>query len=172
MRDTLRDDNALGSIPAQPLKVPPMRFFAQVLLALFLVVPVINASAQERLFTHQGVERDAKRSEKYLRDNWTASTKTPAELEAAGVRDEAIILLCGIGMHRPSTQAEKIAKLGAEVAARYRVIDNEPQNRTMRNRYALGFSSRSGSKHHIGNGFFINFFDPAELQCFREVVVA
>jgi len=84
MRDTLRDDNALGSIPAQPLKVPPMRFFAQVLLALFLVVPVINASAQERIFTHQGVERDAKRYEKYLRENWTASTKTPAELEAAG----------------------------------------------------------------------------------------
>lgn len=50
------------------------------------------------------------------------------ELEAAGVRDEDIILLCGIGMHRPSTPEEKIAKLGAEVVARYRVIDNEPQN--------------------------------------------
>ncbi|MDR3575986.1 MAG: nickel-dependent lactate racemase [Anaerolineaceae bacterium] len=50
------------------------------------------------------------------------------ELEAAGVRDQDITLLCGIGMHRPSTQAEKIAKLGAEVAARYRVIDSEPQN--------------------------------------------
>jgi nickel-dependent lactate racemase len=31
-------------------------------------------------------------------------------------------------MHRPSTQEEKVAKLGAEVAARYRVIDHEPQN--------------------------------------------
>ena len=50
------------------------------------------------------------------------------ELEAAGVRDEDITLLCGIGMHRPSTSAERIAKLGAEVVARYRVIDNEPQN--------------------------------------------
>jgi nickel-dependent lactate racemase len=50
------------------------------------------------------------------------------ELEAAGVRDEDITLLCGIGMHRPSTPEEKIAKLGAEVVARYRVIDNEPQN--------------------------------------------
>jgi nickel-dependent lactate racemase len=51
-----------------------------------------------------------------------------AQLEQAGVRDEDITLLCGVGMHRPSTQKEKVAKLGAEVVARYRVIDNEPQN--------------------------------------------
>jgi nickel-dependent lactate racemase len=51
-----------------------------------------------------------------------------AELRAAGVRDEQITLLCGTGMHRPSTPAEKVAKLGSEVVARYRVIDNEPQN--------------------------------------------
>jgi len=50
------------------------------------------------------------------------------QLEAAGVRDEDVTLLCGIGMHRPSTPEEKAAKLGAEVVARYRVIDNEPQN--------------------------------------------
>jgi nickel-dependent lactate racemase len=50
------------------------------------------------------------------------------ELEKAGVRDENITLLCGIGMHRASTREEKIAKLGAQILARYRVIDNEPQN--------------------------------------------
>lgn len=50
------------------------------------------------------------------------------ELEQAGVHDEDITLLCGIGMHRPSTEEEKIIKLGAEVVSRYRVIDNEPQN--------------------------------------------
>jgi len=50
------------------------------------------------------------------------------QLEQAGVHDEDITLLCGIGMHRPSTPAEKIAKLGAEVVKRYRVIDSEPQN--------------------------------------------
>ena len=50
------------------------------------------------------------------------------ELEKAGVRDENITLLCGIGMHRPSTAEEKRIKLGAAVAGRYRVIDNEPQN--------------------------------------------
>jgi nickel-dependent lactate racemase len=51
-----------------------------------------------------------------------------AELESAGVRDEDITLLCGIGMHRPSTPEEKVAKLGQAVVDRYRVIDNEPQS--------------------------------------------
>ena len=51
-----------------------------------------------------------------------------AELAAAGVRDDDITLLCGIGMHRPSTPEEKVIKLGAEVVVRYRVIDSEPQN--------------------------------------------
>jgi len=50
------------------------------------------------------------------------------ELEAAGVHDEDITLLCGIGLHRPSTPEEKVAKLGQKVVDRYRVIDNEPQN--------------------------------------------
>jgi nickel-dependent lactate racemase len=50
------------------------------------------------------------------------------ELAAAGVRDRDITLLCGIGMHRPSTREEKVAKLGADMVARYRAIDNEPQN--------------------------------------------
>jgi len=31
-------------------------------------------------------------------------------------------------LHRPSTPAEKAAKLGEHIAARYRVLDNEPQN--------------------------------------------
>jgi nickel-dependent lactate racemase len=51
-----------------------------------------------------------------------------AELQAAGVHDEDITLLCGIGMHRPSTPEEKVAKLGQAVVDRYRVIDHEPQN--------------------------------------------
>ena len=50
------------------------------------------------------------------------------ELEAAGVQDADITLLCGIGMHRPSTSEEKVAKLGQVVMDRYHVIDNEPQN--------------------------------------------
>jgi nickel-dependent lactate racemase len=50
------------------------------------------------------------------------------ELEKAGVRDADITLLCGIGMHRASTDEEKVTKLGRSVVNRYRVINNEPQN--------------------------------------------
>lgn len=50
------------------------------------------------------------------------------ELEAAGVPDGNIVLLCGTGLHRASTASEKAAKLGRDVSSRYRVIDNEPQN--------------------------------------------
>ena len=51
-----------------------------------------------------------------------------AELEAAGVSDESITLLCGIGLHRPSTPEEKVTKLGQATVDRYRVIDNAPLN--------------------------------------------
>ncbi|MBP2667710.1 MAG: hypothetical protein H6Q76_2690 [Firmicutes bacterium] len=51
-----------------------------------------------------------------------------SELQAAGIRDSDITLLCGIGMHRASTREEKIEKLGVDIVARYRVIDNDPQN--------------------------------------------
>jgi lactate racemase len=51
-----------------------------------------------------------------------------AELERAGVRDEDITLLCGVGLHRPSTPEEKVAKLGRAIVDRYRVIDHEPLN--------------------------------------------
>ncbi|HEY4723315.1 MAG TPA: lactate racemase domain-containing protein, partial [Anaerolineae bacterium] len=47
------------------------------------------------------------------------------ELEAAGVRDDDIALLCAVGLHRASTRAEKIAKVGAAVVDRYRVIDHD-----------------------------------------------
>jgi nickel-dependent lactate racemase len=50
------------------------------------------------------------------------------ELEHAGVRDKDITLLCGVGMHRPSTRIEKINKLGLGIVERYHVVDNEPQN--------------------------------------------
>ena len=54
-----------------------------------------------------------------------------AELESTGVRDKDITLLCGVGMHRPSTPEEKVVKLGKAVVDRYRVVDNEPQNPSM-----------------------------------------
>ena len=51
-----------------------------------------------------------------------------AELETAGVRDQDITLLCGVGTHRASTPEEKAIKLGPDVVGRFQVIDNEAQN--------------------------------------------
>jgi nickel-dependent lactate racemase len=51
-----------------------------------------------------------------------------AELHGCGIPAEHITLLCGTGMHRPSTPSEKIVKLGENIAARYKVIDNESQD--------------------------------------------
>jgi len=50
------------------------------------------------------------------------------ELHAAGVSEENITFLCAVGMHRPSTEAEKIAKLGVEVVRRYRVVDHDARD--------------------------------------------
>lgn len=51
-----------------------------------------------------------------------------AEVETAGVRPEDVTLLCGVGMHRPSTLEEKSAKLGREIVSRYRVMDHDSRN--------------------------------------------
>jgi nickel-dependent lactate racemase len=53
------------------------------------------------------------------------------ELHAAGVAEEDITFLCGVGMHRASTDAEKIAKLGVEVVRRYRVVDHDARDPEM-----------------------------------------
>ena len=50
------------------------------------------------------------------------------ELEAAGVLDDHITLLCAVGLHRPSTLEEKITKLGRDVVERYQVIDHDPSD--------------------------------------------
>ena len=50
------------------------------------------------------------------------------ELEGAGVRDKDITLLCGIGLHRPSTQSERIEKLGEDIVRRYRITDSTPRD--------------------------------------------
>jgi len=51
-----------------------------------------------------------------------------SELQAAGVRDQDVTLLCGTGLHRPSTRQEKVIKLGQAIVDRYRVVDHEPFN--------------------------------------------
>ena len=48
-----------------------------------------------------------------------------AELHAAGAPAANITLLCATGLHRASTLAEKTAKLGADIVARYRIVDHD-----------------------------------------------
>lgn len=42
-------------------------------------------------------------------------------------RGAQIRLLCAVGMHRPSTEAEKVAKLGARLVEQFEVIDHDPR---------------------------------------------
>lgn len=51
-----------------------------------------------------------------------------AELARAGVPDRSVTLLCATGTHRQASAAEMAELIGAELAARYRVIDHEATN--------------------------------------------
>lgn len=50
------------------------------------------------------------------------------ELEAAGIKDTDITLLCGLGMHRPATGEELETKLGPTILRRYRVVNHDARN--------------------------------------------
>ncbi len=61
------------------------------------------------------------------------STLLPALLErlaAAGLRDEQVRVVVGCGLHRTTTPDEKAALVGAEVAARLRVVDAQGISQT------------------------------------------
>ncbi|MCF8038038.1 MAG: nickel-dependent lactate racemase [Desulfohalobiaceae bacterium] len=46
-------------------------------------------------------------------------------IEQAGVRPENIVLVIGNGMHRPSSQEERLAMYGQEIVDRYRIVDHD-----------------------------------------------
>jgi nickel-dependent lactate racemase len=50
-------------------------------------------------------------------------------LAAAGAQPEQIVLLNGLGSHRPNTRTELAKMLTADVVSRYRCVNHEPQNR-------------------------------------------
>jgi nickel-dependent lactate racemase len=99
-------DEALTEVLAHPIGSPPLREMAQPEDRVCIVFTDITRASPDHLLVPAVLR----------------------ELEAAGVHDQDITLLCGIGMHRPSTAEEKVTKLGQTVVDRYRVIDNEPQN--------------------------------------------
>jgi nickel-dependent lactate racemase len=49
-------------------------------------------------------------------------------LADAGVRDEDITILIGTGLHRPSRDDERERILGAQIIARYRVVDHDARD--------------------------------------------
>jgi nickel-dependent lactate racemase len=97
---------AVAEVVAHPTNSPPLRELAKPGDTACIVFTDVTRASPDRLLV----------------------APILAELEAAGVRDEDVILLCGIGLHRPSTPEEKVAKLGQAVVDRYQVIDNEPLN--------------------------------------------
>jgi len=50
-----------------------------------------------------------------------------AVLNGCGVKDEAVTIVVGTGMHRPSTAQEKVELVGPEVLKRVKVIDHLPE---------------------------------------------
>ena len=48
-----------------------------------------------------------------------------SELESGGVSRGDILLLCAVGLHRPSTLEEKVEKLGQDVVESYRIVDHD-----------------------------------------------
>ena len=46
------------------------------------------------------------------------------ELHAGGIADAEILIMVGVGLHRPTTDAEKIEKLGPDIVRRVRVTDS------------------------------------------------
>jgi nickel-dependent lactate racemase len=51
-----------------------------------------------------------------------------AELTSAGVAETDITLLCATGLHRPTTLAERLAKLGSQLVERLHLVDHQAMN--------------------------------------------
>ncbi|MBW1983051.1 MAG: DUF2088 domain-containing protein, partial [Deltaproteobacteria bacterium] len=100
---------AVATALAQPVNSPPLRKLANKGATVCVVFTDITRDTPDNLLVPALLQ----------------------ELLAAGVRQKDITLLCGTGMHRPSTAEEKAAKLGDEVVAHYRVVDNAPEDPEM-----------------------------------------
>ena len=66
-----------------------MRFISALLVCLLSILFVDLAVAEERPFSHFGIAKDAERYEAYVKSNWKAATKKPAELRLAAEKQMA-----------------------------------------------------------------------------------
>jgi nickel-dependent lactate racemase len=46
------------------------------------------------------------------------------ELHSAGIEDDQIRFLCGLGSHGPATRTPMVQKLGEDIVSRYRVYNH------------------------------------------------
>jgi nickel-dependent lactate racemase len=99
-------DKATVDALANPVNSPPLRELVRPRDTVCIVFTDITRSSPDHIFVPPIL----------------------SELKAGGVRDDHVTLVCGTGLHRPSTPEEKRLKLGQTVLDRYRVLDNEPQD--------------------------------------------
>ncbi|MFO7601851.1 MAG: nickel-dependent lactate racemase [Candidatus Desulfacyla sp.] len=99
----IRDlEGAIAQTLATPTDAPPLRALASPRDRVCIVFTDITRASPDHLLVPALVR----------------------ELEAAGVPDNRITLLCGVGLHRASTLEEKAIKLGQQVVNRYRIVDH------------------------------------------------
>lgn len=70
------------------------------------------------------------------------------ELEKLGVRDEDISIMVGVGMHAADDPAAIEANLGAEIARRFPVLNNEPDNQPAMVRLGITSLGTPVEVHH------------------------
>jgi len=98
--------SAIAATLAAPLESPPLRTLARSHDRVCIVFTDITRASPDHLLVPALL----------------------AELASAGIPDHHITLLCGVGLHRPSTDEEKAIKLGREIVGRYRVVDHDAED--------------------------------------------
>lgn len=101
-------DRAVREALARPIGSPPLRNLAEPGMRVCIVVTDVTRACPDHKLVPPILD----------------------ELMAAGVSDQDITVMIGIGAHRKSTPAEKLEKLGPRVVGRVRVVDPNPEDRS------------------------------------------
>lgn len=74
-------------------------------------------------------------------------------LEAMGIRKEKIKIIVATGMHRPSTDEEKIEMYGQEVVDQYTILDHDCENNDLLE--SIG-TTRRGTHVYVNRDFYVS----------------
>ena len=72
-------------------------------------------------------------------------------IEKSGIRKENMVIVIGTGMHRPSTQEERIYMYGREVVDNYRIVDHDCRDDDS---MVLAAQTRRGTLVHLNRIFY------------------